>query len=146
MMPAPRSRAGFTMIEITVVSIFLGVLAGIAMPSLVRAVDRAAATKVVTDARILAVAVRSYMEAGGTLPATTDWGQAPTALDEYLQENMAFTFRDAEYRLVTQPAIDDAQLWVRYPAESGLGAALITHRNGTTVTWTPTRTTFFLTE
>ena len=69
---------------------------------------------------------------------------APQGLETYLQEDMPFTFRDAEYRFVSQTVKGTAQLWVRYPVGSGLGAALANHRNGTTITWTPTRTTFFL--
>lgn len=139
-----RDRRGFSLVEVVLVSVLLGILAGISVPSLGRAVDRAAAAKVVSDARTLSLAVRQYLEAGNTLPAGNDWGEPPTGLGNFLQENMTFTFRDADFRFVTQPSIDDAQLWVRYPEGSGLGAALRTHRNGTTITWTPTRTTFFL--
>lgn len=139
-----RGRGGFTLVEVLVVAVILGILAGVSLPSLTRAVDRAAAAKVVSDARTVSLAVRQHLEEGKTLPDGDDWGEPPTGLDEYLQENMTFTFRDAEYRFVTTPALDDAQLWVRYPEGSGLGAALLSHRNGTTITWTPTRTTFLL--
>lgn len=57
---------------------------------------------------------------------------------------MTFTFRDADYRLVTLPAIGVAELWVRYPEGSGLGEALQRYRRPGEVTWTPTRTTFLL--
>jgi len=139
-----RDRRGFTLVEVLIVSVVVGVLAGMTLPSLTRAVDRAAAAKVVSDARNLSLAVRQYLEVGNTLPAGGDWGESPTGLGDYFQENMTFTFRNAEYRFVTDPTAGDAQLWVRYPVGSGLGAALMTHRNGTTVTWTSTRTTFFL--
>lgn len=139
-----RDRLGFTLIEVLIVSVILGVLAGISIPPLTRAANRAAAAKVVADARNLSLAVRQYLEEGNTLPEGGDWGESPTGLGQYLDENMTFTFRDAEYRFVTDPSLGDAQLWVRYPEGSGLGAALMTHRNGSTITWTPTRTTFFL--
>lgn len=126
------------------VSVVVGILAGIATPQLSRAIDRAGAAKVVADAHNLGLAVRSFMAAGGTLPATSDPGVAPTGLSAYLEETMSFTFRDLEYRFVTQPAIDAAQLWVDYPAESGIGIALQRFRRPGEVTWTPTRTTFVL--
>lgn len=137
-------RGGFTLIELLVVASILGVLSGIVVPSLTRAVDRAAATRVVSDARTIDYATRSFLEAGGTLPASSEWEVAPSGLGEYLEENMSFTFRDARYRYVTQPDLDRAQLWVGYPEGSRLGAALQKHRNGSTITWTPTQTTFML--
>ena len=137
-------RSGFTLVEVLIVSIIVGILAGIAVPRLSKAVDRAAATRVVADARTVAVATRSLLEAGGALPVTGDWGVAPAALTPYLQENMTFSFRDAVYRFVTQPALQTAQLWVEYPAGSGLGEALLSFRRTGEVSWTPTRTTFFL--
>ena len=122
----------------------IGILAGIATPKLSRAINRAAAAKIVADARMLSVAARSYLENGGTLPSTEPWLTPPSALNEFLEETMPFSFRDAEYRFVTVPAIDNAQLWVRYPNGSGLGEALQRFRRPGQVTWTPTRTTFVL--
>ena len=139
-----RSRGGFTLIEVLIVSVMLGVLAGITTPQLSRAIDRAGAAKVVADARNLSVAVRSFIEAGGGLSGSEAWGVAPSSLGPYLEETMTFTFRDVEYRFVTLPAIGVAELWVRYSAESGVGAALQRFRRPGAVTWTPTQTTFIL--
>jgi prepilin-type N-terminal cleavage/methylation domain-containing protein len=137
-------RGGYTLIEVLTVSIVIGILAGIATPQLSRAIDRAGAAKVAADAHNLTLAVRSFMAAGGTLPPSGEWGIAPGAMNAYLEETMLFTFRDLEYRFVTQPAIGAAQLWVQYPAESGIGVALQRFRRPGEVTWTPTRTTFVL--
>jgi len=140
------NRGGFTLVEMLIVSVIVGILAGIATPSLTRAVDRAAAAKVAADARTITVAVRSFVETGGTLPASEAPGVGPSTLGPYLEANMTFTFRDTVYRFVTQPAIGGAQLWVDYPVGSGVGNALQRFRNTGTVTWTPTRTTFVLAE
>ncbi|HSW29789.1 MAG TPA: prepilin-type N-terminal cleavage/methylation domain-containing protein [Longimicrobiales bacterium] len=143
-MSRPLGRAGFTLIEVLTVSLLLGALAGIATPQLSRAIDRAGAAKVVADAHNLTLATRAFMAAGGTLPASSEWGVAPTGLSAYLEETMPFAFRDVEYRFVTQPDIGVAQLWVGYEAESGVGEALQRFRRPGEVTWTPTRTTFVL--
>lgn len=143
-MKRPASRGGFTLVEVLIVAVIVGILAGVGGPRLGRAVDKAAATKVVADARNLTIATRSFLEAGGTLPATSDWGVAPSDLAPFLEEAMTFSFRDAEYRFVTQPLLGTAQLWVQYPAGSGLGDALQPFRRDGEVTWTPTRTTFYL--
>ena len=143
-MSRPRGRAGFTLIEVLTVSVLLGALAGIATPQLARAIHRAGAAKVVADAHNLTLAVRAFTTAGGTLPASSEWGVAPTGLSAYLEETMPFAFRDVQYRFVTQPDIGVAQLWVGYDVESGVGAALQRFRRPGEVTWTPTRTTFVL--
>lgn len=143
-MKGRRGRRGFTIIEVLIVSVMLGILAGIATPTLARAIHRAGAAKVVADARNLTLAVRSYLETGGTLPASETWGVAPSSLGPYLDGSMTFSFRDVEYRFVTLPDIDVAELWVRYPEESGVGAALQRFRRTGEVTWTPTQTTFIL--
>ena len=137
-------RAGYTLVEVLTVSVVVGILAGIATPQLSRAIHRAGAAKVVADAHNLSLATRAFVEAGGTLPASSDWGLAPTGLSAYLEEAMTFTFRDVEYRFVTQPDIGVAQLWVAYAADSGVGEALQRFRRPGEVTWTPTRTTFVL--
>ncbi len=139
-----RHRGGYTLIEVLTVAVVLGILAGISTPMLSRAIHRAGAAKVVADAHNLTLAVRAFMTAGGNLPKSGNWGEAPTGLSEFLEETMTFTYRDVEYRFVTQPNKGVAQLWVRYDKDSGVGAALMSFRRPGEVTWTPTRTTFVL--
>lgn len=143
-MRAHRGRRGFTLVEVLIVSVTLGILAGIATPTLGRAIHRAGAAKVVADARNLSVMVRSYLETGAQLPPSEEWGVAPTSLGPYLDGGPAFSFRDVEYRFVTLPDLGVAQLWVRYAEGSGVGEALQRFRREGEVTWTPTQTTFVM--
>jgi prepilin-type N-terminal cleavage/methylation domain-containing protein len=139
-----RRRGGYTLIEVLTVAVVLGILAGISTPMLSRAIYRAGAAKVVADAHNLTLAVRAFLTAGGTLPQSSQWGEAPTGLSTFLEETMTFTYRDLEYRFVTQPNQGVAELWVRYDNDSGVGIALQRFRRPGEVTWTPTRTTFVL--
>ena len=84
-MRADARRGGFTFVEVLIVSVMIGILAGIATPVLRGAIEKAGATKVVTDARNVTVAVRQFMETGQTLPATGPWNVAPSALEPFLE-------------------------------------------------------------
>ena len=137
-------RGGFSLGEVLLVAAFLGIIAAVAVPHLTRAIDNAAAAAVVADARSINTAIQSYIGAGNPMPPSGNWGEAPPELDEYIAETMTFSRRDAEYRFVTQPLSGTAQLWVEYPVGSPLGDALQKFRQTGVVTWTPTRTTFFL--
>lgn len=139
-----RSRGGFTLTEVLLVAAIIGALTGIAAPRLMRALDKTAATRIVADARSLDLASRAYVQSGVPLPATGAPGEFPTVLAPYVDGEIDFRFRGTVYRYVTQPALETAQLWVDHPEGSAIAAALQEFRNRATVTWTPTRTTFFL--
>lgn len=134
---------GFTLIEVLLVLVILGILAGLALPGVSVAIAKGDAAKVVSDARNIKVALRSYLESGGTLPRSRRWGQAPQGLEDHLPENMTFTHNTLDYRLTTQRRIGAAQLRVRYPRQSPIGEALKAHRRSGEVTWRAGRTTFF---
>ena len=139
-----RGCDGFTLTEALLVAAMLGIMAGFAVPHISEAIDNAAAASVAGDAHNVGLAVNQFLQAGGTLPPTGNAGEVPTGLQEYLEETMTFSRRDAIYRLVTQPVSGTAQLWVDYPTGSPMGYALQAFREPGRVTWTPTRTTFFL--
>ncbi|MFC1660938.1 type II secretion system protein [Gemmatimonadota bacterium] len=139
-----NARGGFTLIEVLIVLVVIGILAGLSLPSLTRAIAKADAARVVSDVRTVDLALRSYLEAGGEMPRSGRWGEAPDALNEYLQENMSFEYKDLDYRLTTQRRAGTAQLRVRYPRRSPIGEALKSYRRPGVVTWTTRRTTFVL--
>lgn len=135
-------RGGFTIVELLIVMLMISTLAGIAWPNFRSTVFKASAAKVVTDARAIELAVRNYAEDQDANPPGDNWGVVPPPLAPYLRENMPFTYRGLEYRLVTQVSPPSVRLEVQYPADDGTGLAL-QRFVGPNVTWTATRTTFW---
>lgn len=58
--PDTRSRAAFTLVEILIVVAIIGLIAALAVPSLIRARKRAQATAVRTDLRLIDSAMDQY--------------------------------------------------------------------------------------
>lgn len=137
-----RRRNGFTFIELLIVLLMIGILAGLALPNLRDTVYRADAAKIVGDARAVELAVRSYTADKGGYPSGAGWGTVPPDLVPYLPSNMPFTYKGLDYRLVTQVSAPNVRLEVQYPAGDGAGLALQQFA-GPNVTWTATRTTFW---
>jgi Tfp pilus assembly protein PilE len=145
MRPAPgKSKAGFSLAELLLIMVIITVLAGVAIPSLRRAVDRAAAAKIMTDVRGVTLAVRSYMEANnGAIPTGAAWGKVPPSLAPYLPDGMTFAYKSTTYRVVVQKARGTVRLQIRYPSNDPVGLALQRFR-GPDITWTRTLTTVWI--
>ena len=137
-----RARSGFTLVEMLIVILMISTLAGIAYPNVRGAVFRASAAKIVSDARAIELAVRNYAEDKDENPPGAGWGVLPPALAPYVRDNMPFTYRGLDYRLVTQVSPPSVRLEVQYPGGDGAGLALQRFA-GPNVTWTATRTTFW---
>lgn len=133
-------RAGFTLTELLTVFVLISALAGIAVPTIRGAIQRADAARVVSDARNVETAVVAHFEDTGSLPATTNWGETPPELEPTIG-GMVFTYKDCEYRIIT--AAGTVRLRVRYPNDSPIGEALQTYASSRVV-WTSTRTDFYL--
>lgn len=87
-------RRGFSLVELLVVLLIIGTLAGIAVPNLNRAILRARAVDAVADMNAIKVAVLNYQADASTWPEDVNRGQIPPGLDEYLPENFSFTTED----------------------------------------------------
>jgi len=135
-------RRGFTLIEMLVVIVVMGILAGLAVPKVRSATSKADAARVVSDARSVDLAVQGYLHDQNALPSSAGWRVTPPQLSTYLPTEMAFTYKTLDYRLVTQARQGRAYLEVRYPNRDLIGMAL-QRFVGPDVTWTRTKTTFW---
>ena len=85
----PRTRAGFTLLEMLVVLVVLGLLAGLIGPQLFGRVGEARATTAKTQMELIGVALDSYRLDNGSYPVTaqglnalnTRPGRAPAPLN-----------------------------------------------------------------
>ena len=68
--PVPRARAGFTLLEIMVVVVILGILAALVAPNVIRRIDDANITKVKQDIRALETALNLYRMDNFRYPTT----------------------------------------------------------------------------
>ncbi len=66
------AQAGFTLVEIMVVIVILGLLATLVVQNVGSASDEARETKAQADVKVIAGAVRSYYAKKGTLPESLD--------------------------------------------------------------------------
>lgn len=141
---ARRGPGGFSLVELLLIMVLIAILAGVAVPSLRKAIDQADAAKIMTDVRNVTMAVRSYMEVNnGAIPAGAAWGVVPPSLRPYLPDGMDFTYKSTTFRVVVQVARGTVRFQVRYPRNDPVGVAL-KRFVGADVTWTRTQTTFWL--
>lgn len=66
-----RKQSGFTLIELLIVIAIIGILAAIAIPNLLNAVQRGKQKRTMADMRVLATAIESYHVDNSTFPAAT---------------------------------------------------------------------------
>jgi general secretion pathway protein G len=70
--PSSANQRGFTLVEIMVVIVILGLLATLVVPNIMGASDQAKETKAKTDCAIIAGSVRSYYVKNSRLPETLE--------------------------------------------------------------------------
>jgi general secretion pathway protein G len=70
--PVRTTQAGFTLVEIMVVVVILGLLATLVVPAVMSAGDEARETKARTDVRAIADAVKMYRTKKGKMPESLD--------------------------------------------------------------------------
>lgn len=89
--PLPRSLRAFTLVEISVVVMIIGLLATMALPAARKAGDVAKVNTYVSDLRTFSGAFDQYAQTNGEWPATQTAAQAfPAGMEGYLS-NSAWT-------------------------------------------------------
>jgi len=123
----PRATRGFTLVEIGVVSLIIGVLASLAMPALKRTLIATRANTVANDLRIFAAAFQSYEQQHGSYPPEAGTGVLPPV--------MAGSLGDTSWTRITPVGgyydweYNRIEAGVRYKAGIGIrtkGAILVT--------------------
>ncbi len=101
-------RKGFTLIELMIVVIIIGILAAIAIPKYISVTKKAEAARVISDFRVIASAVQMYVGETGEYPPDYYPGGIPRELRPYFADGFSFNLR---------PTLDvryDWENWVPY--------------------------------
>ncbi|MEN8152891.1 MAG: prepilin-type N-terminal cleavage/methylation domain-containing protein [Acidobacteriota bacterium] len=78
-------KKGFTLIELLIVVAIIGIVAAIAVPNLLTAVQRSKQKATISDLRTIGVAVGSYMTDNFIAPADLSFG-SPAILDFHIKK------------------------------------------------------------
>lgn len=89
-----RARPGFTMIELLMVLLLLGILARVATPSYQRVLLRARAAEALSNMQSVRIAAYAYHSEHNEWPPDYEPGQRPTELEPYLGQDFPFETRD----------------------------------------------------
>ena len=92
----PRSSAAFTLVEIMIVVVIIGLLAALAIPAFKRNQRASQNARVVSDFRVFTQAFEIYNSQNGTWPNNASPGQIPSA-----PVSMSGDFRAATWQAIT---------------------------------------------
>jgi prepilin-type N-terminal cleavage/methylation domain-containing protein/prepilin-type processing-associated H-X9-DG protein len=89
-----NSPRGFTLIELFVVVAIIGIIMALAFPALTRAIERAKATKDLSNMRQIGMAIQTYLNDNDQiLPVTTTWpgtSTTPVLYQKYIPTRKVF--------------------------------------------------------
>jgi len=91
-------KKGFTLVELLIVIVIIGILAAIAVPKFMGMETRARASTIISDANAIVQAGSMYYASKGEYPGDTYWGHMPDGLEEFIQEDFPFEYPDWEVR------------------------------------------------
>ncbi len=86
-------RKGFTLIELMIVILIIGILAAIAVPKYVDLTKKAQAARVVSDFRTILLAVEMCLSDTGEYPPDRGPGRIPNQLKPYLADGFTFNLQ-----------------------------------------------------
>lgn len=76
-----RNSKGFTLIELLIVVAIIGIIAAIAIPNLLNAIDRGKQKRTMADIRSIGTAIESYSVDNNIYPTASDANGLKTALE-----------------------------------------------------------------
>ncbi|HYC72840.1 MAG TPA: prepilin-type N-terminal cleavage/methylation domain-containing protein [Opitutaceae bacterium] len=83
------SRQGFTLVEIMVVVVIIGLLAAVGLPTFRQITMKSKATTLINDVRQFTTSLQTYNHQNGRWPAESDPGVIPTEMAGSLSPNFA---------------------------------------------------------
>lgn len=108
-------RNGFTLVEVLMVVIVIGILSGLAVPIYRDVTVRADAARIVSDVHTIQLAVADYLVDEKVHPATAAIGVMPRELEDRLPDNFPFAWGAVKYRY-RRWAIPGTARWERRSA------------------------------
>jgi prepilin-type N-terminal cleavage/methylation domain-containing protein len=76
----PRTRAGFTLVEIMIVVVIIGLLAAMAIPAFAKVRQKSHSARFISDLRTFAQAFETYATQNGGWPPNAGSGVVPTGM------------------------------------------------------------------
>ncbi len=141
-----RRRGGFTLLELLIAVVIVGILAGVALPAVQGALQKARASQLVADARVVSLAAYDYLSDNGAFPAGAGWGVVPAQLQPHLPEGFEFQRNGVTFYWLSITLPNTNNFWgarrigillMNYTARPELRDALRANR-GPNSYWTPT--------
>ncbi len=84
----PRDQSGFSLLELLLVVVIMGIVANLAIPSFQKAQERARAQKIVGDFIVFRTAVTDYYTRNNQWPKNQTAGVMPPELSDYLGDRL----------------------------------------------------------
>jgi len=144
----PRNdRRGFTLAELAVVVMIVGILAGVALPNLRSALFKAEASHIVSDAHTISLAAYDYLSDNGRFPGSGGFGTVPAQMEPHLPDGYEFTYRGGvQYAWFSFTLPNANNIWqsrnigilmINYSTRLDLADAMKAHM-GPDKSWSPT--------
>lgn len=80
-----NNKMAFTLVEIMIVVVIVGLLASIAIPAFIRVRESAQGTRFANDIRIYQNSMQTFMLETGDYPEDSSSGELPTGFEEYIR-------------------------------------------------------------
>jgi type II secretion system protein G len=86
-----RTSRGFTLVELLIVVAIIGMIAAIAIPNLLNAVDKGKQKRTMSDMRAIGTAIESYAVDNAAYPVAAGMAAVKALIDPYLIKNIPLT-------------------------------------------------------